>query len=509
MVDMMRKWPRERWVPALVRSSPLTSFKVAGASRRMVGLLRIIADEREHREFLPAHLEILDTPSSPYAVACVWTICLLFTSALVWSSIARIDIYAVASGRVQPSGRSKVVQPFETSKVGAILVADGAHVRAGTPLIELDLKDAEAEFDSKRAEVGSLDAQIARRKAAIKAVREKLPRVEPEFGPGLDPAIEAQERAAMQADINQYVAACDSYASQLAENMATQKRFTASIAARQRLQAVLQERAAARTTLVAKSAGTRAAVIDAVQQVEQAAADLAYDEGQLSETQAAAESLRRRLQETTSDTLARQAQALADALEKRATAVQDVAKATLRRDRMHLTSPIDGTVQQLAVTTVGQVVTAGQVLLVVVPSEGPIEVEALLPNKDIGFVVPGQRADVKIDAFPFTRYGKIEGKVLRVSRDAISNRDASAAGDVASAARSQNAGGLTGIPETQNLVYPVTIELQRSSIVSNGKVVPLTPGMTTTVEIHTGRRRVIDYALAPIKETISTAGHER
>lgn len=176
---------------------------------------------------------------------------------------------------------------------------------------------------------------------------------------------------------------------------------------------------------------------------------------------------------------------------------------------MELRAPIDGTVQQLAVTTVGQVVTAGQPLLVLVPSDGPFEIEALLLNTDIGFVAPGQNVTVKVDSFPFTRYGTAEGKVVRVSRDAVDERDASGATDTLSVVRSQGVSAANGTPRTQNLVFPVTVEVWKNNIVSDGKPVALTPGMTVQVEIQTGTRRAIDYILSPIRETTSTAGHER
>ncbi len=262
-------------------------------------------------------------------------------------------------------------------------------------------------------------------------------------------------------------------------------------------------------TLVAASAGTRAAVLDAMQQVEQAAADLAYDQGQLGEAKAAVVSLEKRMTQLKVETLAKQVQALTDSSEKRASAETDAIKSTLRSERMTLTAPITGTVQQLAVTTVGQVVTAGQPLLVVVPSDGPMEIEALVPNKDIGFIVPGQDVVVKVDAFPFTRYGTIDGVVTGVSRDAINSKEAAASNDTTATAQGQSFNPVSGTPQTENLVYPVSIEMRQLSVRSDGNDVPLTPGMTTSVEIRTGSRRVISYLFAPIVETTSTAGHER
>jgi hemolysin D len=493
-------------LPAPRRSPPPPArFSPRGLTERV----RRMADDRSDQEFLPAHLEILDTPPSPYAVVFTWVMCLMFGAALLWSIFARIDIHAVATARIQPSGRSKVVQPFDTGKVQTIAVENGSRVQAGDVLLTLEPTEAEADLSSRQGDLAALEAQIARRRATIEAVEKNKPTAKVDFPAGVPPAVRAREEGAMLAEIGQYITTREAFEAQLAEKVATQERFSASIAARMRLQAVLKERADMRETLVAKSAGTRAAVIDAVQQVEQVAADLAYDRGQLTEAKAGAVSLQRRITQLTSETVARQYQALTEAAQKRDALVQDVVKATLKRERTALKAPISGTVQQLAVTTLGQVVTAGQPLMVVVPTDGPIEVEAQVQNKDIGFILPDQEAVVKIDAFPFTRYGSIDGRVVRVSRDAVDDREAGGGSDALSVARSQGVNPVTGMPKTQNLIFPVTVALAKTTIMADGKEVTLTPGMTATVEIRTGRRRVIDYLLSPVRETTSTAGHER
>ena len=492
-------------IPASIRPVAVGRAKPTG----LVHWFQASADARENNEFLPAHLEILDTPPSPRGLIFIWVIFALLSSALLWSCFAHLDIYAVATGRIQPNGRSKVVQPFETSKVKEILVTNGAHVKAGMPLIELDATDPNADMSAKRQMLQIIDAQIARRRAAIMSIVAVAAKGKPLYPVGIPPEVQNRETAAMQADINQYFSARDSLQGRIDEKRAAEARITSSIAARERLHVVLQERATMKQTLAAESAGTRAAVLDAMQQVEQAAADLAYDQGQLEETKAAIVSLDKQLAQLKAETLAKQVQALTDSSEKRSSAETDVVKSTLRMERMTLTAPITGTVQQLAVTTVGQVVTAGQPLLVVVPSEGPMEIEALIPNKDIGFIVPGQEVVVKVDAFPFTRYGTIDGIVREVSRDAIDSKEAVASNDATATAQGKSFNPVSGTPQTENLVYPVSIEMKQLSVRSNGKDVPLTPGMTTSVEIRTGSRRVISYLFAPIVETTSTAGHER
>ncbi len=464
---------------------------------------------RENNEFLPAHLEILDTPPSPFSLIFLWLLVAVLAGALLWSCVASIDIFSVATGRVQSSGRSKVVQPFEISKVAAILVSNGARVTAGTPLIRLDANDAAADVAAKFDTLKSIDAQIARYSAAIDAIKADRAQAIPDFPPEVPASTRVQETAAMQADLDAYASARDSLISKRNGNLATETRFVASIAARQRLIGVLEERTRMKQSLVDTASGTRAAVIDATQQVEQASADLAYDQGQLGEAKAAAITSDRSIAQNKSEVLAKEAQALATALEKRPAANQDLVKASLRRARMTINSPIDGTIQQVAITTVGQVVTPGQPLLVIVPSDGPIEIQAQVENKDVGFVEVGQEAVVKVDAFPFTRYGVLHGKVTQVSRDAIGSREANASGDAESIAKGQTVDQMTGTSPTQNLVYPIKVELDRDTISVDGKDVRLTPGMSVTVETRTGRRRAINYLIAPIVETTSSGGHER
>ena len=150
--------------------------------------------------------------------------------------------------------------------------------------------------------------------------------------------------------------------------------------------------------------------------------------------------------------------------------------------------------QQIAVHTVGGVVTPAQQLMVVVPADSRLEVEAMVPNKDIGFVQVGQPAEIKVDTFNFTRYGFLRGEVLNVSQDAIArDRPADKAG-----AGTPGAERDTSEPQGQELVYAARVSLDRTRMQVEDKLVNLTPGMAVTVEIRTGSRRVIEYLLSPL-----------
>ena len=184
---------------------------------------------------------------------------------------------------------------------------------------------------------------------------------------------------------------------------------------------------------------------------------------------------------------------------------EDLVKAEQRTKLQVLTAPVDGVAQQLAIHTVGGVVTPAQALLVVVPAESHLEIEAMVSNRDIGFVHPGQEAEVKIDTFNFTRYGLLRGKVVSVSQDAIvRDKPQDRAGDKVPGAETS-----TSEPKGQELVYAARISLDRSQMQIDNNLVNLSPGMAVTVEIKTGSRTVISYLLSPILRYKHESLHER
>ncbi|MDD9912439.1 MAG: HlyD family efflux transporter periplasmic adaptor subunit [Alphaproteobacteria bacterium] len=152
---------------------------------------------------------------------------------------------------------------------------------------------------------------------------------------------------------------------------------------------------------------------------------------------------------------------------------QELAKAEKRNELQRLIAPIDGTIQELQTHTIGGVVTLAQALMKVVPFNAVLEAEIMLGNKDIGFVEVGQEVAVKLEAFPFTKYGMLDGTVINVSHDAIQNED-------------------------NGLVFMARIAIQQTHMRVGNKEIPLSPGMALTAEIKTGQRRIIEYFLSPI-----------
>ncbi len=185
---------------------------------------------------------------------------------------------------------------------------------------------------------------------------------------------------------------------------------------------------------------------------------------------------------------------LAKAEQKAAGLAQDIIKAEQRTTLQTLTAPVGGVVQQLAIHTIGGVVTPAQALMLIVPAETRLEIEAMISNRDIGFVEVGQEAAIKIDTFNFTRYGLLNGKVLTVSHDAIA-RDKPQERLVD---KQQGAETSSSEPKGQELVYAARVSLDRTQMEVENKTVNLSPGMAVTVEIKTGSRSIISYLLSPL-----------
>jgi len=488
----------------------LTVFKKTppATPKPLVRPRKAVATNADYLEFLPASLEIIETPVSPKGIVLLWLLCAMLAAATIWSCIAKLDIYAVASGKVQPSGRSKVIQPIDPGRVINIFVKNGSKVNVGDALLELDPTEAKATQTSTAANLEALDAEISRRQTEINAIRSATPEpLEIVFPSKVGRALRLREANLFKAELEQYISSRESLKAQATQNLATKSRLISSIAAREQSVAVLQERVDLKMNLLKTDAGTRTSALDAKQQLSQELTSLAQDKGQLLEAEAAIVMTERKIDALQKQFIADQADKLSVAENKRDGIAQDLIKAVAKVDHTRLEAPITGTVQQLAVTTVGQVVASGQPLLVIVPTVDHLEIEALMPNEDVGFVKVGQEAIVKIDAFPFSRYGTIDGKVIRISHDSVYLKDAQM-GD-ASSSQDQNASMLDPTPKTQNLVYPVTVELAGLTISVDGNDVPLVAGMTAKIEIRTGDRLVIDYLLSPLREMASQAAHER
>ncbi len=460
------------------------------------------------REFLPAALEILETPPSPVRMALLLLICSFVAAALAWGYFSRVDIVAVAQGKLQPTGRTKVVQPLENGRVAAAPVENGSHVAEGDVLIELDPVEARAEAGQLFSDLAAYRAEALRRTAAIAAARARNLEPAPAIAwpDAIAPAIRKREDNVLAADMAQLRAQMDGLDAQIEQKHAEADRLTAMIDAEAALIATTRERVAMRQSLMGTNAGSKSGLIDAIEALQTQQTTLVQQKGQLEEAKAGALVSARDIDHAFRSFIADNAQKLAEAERQAGDLGARLAKAEAHLEHLTLRSPIAGTVTASIVTGPGQVLTSGQDAMRVVSDKDALEVECYLQNRDIGFVKPGDTAVLKIESFPFTRYGTIEATVTKVARDAIPQPDADQIEqDGTRKPQGQGSGG----QRTQNLVFAVTLHPRRTSIEVDGTQVPLGPGMAVTAEIKTGSRRIIEYIFSPLVKVASQAMKER
>ncbi len=458
---------------------------------RVVPFRRAQARRREELAFLPAALEIVETPPSPIGRMIALTLALLFCAALAWASWGTIDIVAAATGKIMPSGRIKVIQPFETAVVRSIRVQDGQTVRAGDLLIELDPTVNAAERDHLQNDLLAERVNVARLRAALGGedpMAEFLP------PPDADAVLVGTQRQLLLNQVAEHRAKIAALARQQTQKEAEHATAGATIRKLETTIPVVQQRVDIRKTLMDRELGSKLTYFEVLQLLVEQQEDLRVQKSRMNEAEAAVAAIRETRRQAEAEYRRTLSDDLAKSEQKARGVAQDLIKAEQRTKLQNLVAPVDGVVQQLAVHTVGGVVTPAQSLLVVVPSDSRLEIEAMVSNRDIGFVQAGQPAEIKVDTFNFTRYGLLHGQVLSVSQDAIiRDRQPDRANDRGPGAQTE-----TSEPKGQELNYSARISLDSPRIKIEDRTVDLSPGMAVTVEIKTGSRRILSYLLSPL-----------
>jgi hemolysin D len=466
------------------------------------------ARPRAEHEFLPAAQEIIEKPPSPGLRWLLLGTCAFFILAVGWAFIGRVDVVAVASGKVVPAGNVKLIQPLEIGTVRAIHVRNGQFVHAGDLLLELDPTLVTAEEAQSTQTLANARVLQARNDALLAHLAGRPARFVPP--PGTPDDVVRTEQSLVANAVAEYDAALASLREQRAEKQADLAAANAEIAKLKESVPYIDKQLAARRELASKGYYSKLNLLqyeqdsnEHIRSIDVQVANAARARASIGEIDAEIAKLRGNFGKTAANDLA-------EASGKAGIASEELRKSERKRELQALRSPVDGVVQQLAVATIGGVVQPAQPVMIVVPCSGrgagpipaecasSVEVEAMVQNKDIGFVRPGQRVAVKLEAFNFTDFGLVDGIVDTISRDAIEM-----------SAKGSDTGGAK--PSGQdNLVYAARIRLlcgggpRRSQLCDR-----IRPGMAVQAEIKTGSRRIIQYLLSPLSKSLQEAGRER
>jgi hemolysin D len=449
-------------------------------------------------EFLPAVLEIEEAPPSPVGRLFTWTIMIVFAAAILWAALGTIDIVAVAQGKIIPSGHSKVIQPLESGVIRAIHVQNGQEVQEGQVLIELDTTANSADYDRLVNELQAARLDVVRLRALLAGKDTML------APPETDPTHLAVQRQLLRDQLDEHRTRLETAKLAIEQRQQALAGTNANIDRLKEIIPLSEERAMSYQQLWQKTYVAKLQYLDAEKDRIERVQELVMQEHKRVQDSAALAEAQKQLQSISAEFKRARQNELVGAETKVASLVQEVTKARSRTQFQRLTAPIDGVVQQLVVHTLGGVVTPAQQLLVIVPKAEPLEIEAWVENKDIGFVHVGQQAEIKVAAFPFTRYGTIPALVRTLSHDAVAPEK-----DGAMPASGRTLSPDAGQHENGALVYAARVSLERTAIQVEGTPVALSPGMAVTVEIKTGTRRLLEYFLSPVLQAGQESVRER
>ena len=431
------------------------------------------------KEFLPAVLEVVEKPPSPIGRIVMWTIFALITIGIVWSIVGHVDEVAVAPGKLIPVGFVKVVQAEDKGVVKAIYVQDGDKVTKGQLLMEVDATVSSADLTRVKQQLAYYNLEMER------LLAEKSGTV---FSPKVSTDIDVKD---VNFQLNLYQSRQNEFRAKLAGARSNVAQVQASLEMgrvnSEKLQAqydIAKERESRINRLVNENAVAMFVLLEYQSQRIELEQNLASQRLDITRLQSSII----QGQESVNSIIAEHEKDIDTQMvenRKQVSAYNEELKKAAERERLaHITAPVDGRVTQLAMHTVGGVVTAAQSLMVIVPEDATLALEAWVANKDIGFIHEGQEAEVKIETFSFQKYGTIDATVSDVSPDAVEDKD-------------------------KGRVYRVMLNLKGNNVQVGDKKVFFGPGMTASGEIKIRQKRIIEFFLDPFRRYQSEALRER
>ena len=428
---------------------------------------------RDEIEFLPAALEIIEMPPNPAGRKTLWVIMTFFMTLIIWSLVSEIDIVAIAHGKVIPIGKTKSIQPVETSTVKAIHVREDQSVKKGQLLIELDNADHKADIIRMTGKREALASDIHR----IDNLLNKIQVGDIDDGyedSGTSVVLDEQLLLArIETEYQHIQAKLKSIEERINKGEAEYSLTQSIISKLSKTRLLVNERAQTYENAVSAGVISRNHWLQLEQERVEQDEELKIQHKRLPTIRASIEASKQEHKALEKQVIASLLEQKEEARISLAALNQEIIKTKVLHSRQHVRAPISGVVQQLNVHTVGGVVTTAQELMRIVPVNNQLEIEAYFYNRDIGYLKEGQSAEVKIDAFPFTRHGTMPASLETLSNDAI-------------------------LDENRGLVYAARVQIDED--IMHAQRFRLSPGMSVTVEVSTGTRRLIEYFLSPLLE---------
>ena len=454
-------------------------------------LARVRGLRAEPHDFEPGILRLQAAPPSPLPRLLLYVLLALVATALFWAVFGRLDIVAVAQGRIVPQSYLQIVQPAESGIVKELLVREGDEVRAGQVLARMDKRFAEADKLTLENEVALKRLQLRRVDAELAGTSLAARQADP---PELYAQVEAQFRARRQAYLDQL----ETERALLAKAEQDLKSAAEIEAKLSRSLPIAIEQEQSYERLAREGFANRLAYLEKSRERIEKEQDLKAQRFGIASLKASIEQARRRIAQIQSGYRQGLQNERVEVAAQHHRLLQELDKQTARFERLDLRAPQDGVVKDLGTHTVGTVLQPGTVLMTLVPINDPVQAEVWVTHEDAGFVVPRQPVKLKLAAYPFQKYGMVSGEVRRISPDASGMSDGR--GD-------RRAGGGDAAGPASG--YRALVALGKPYLEAEGRRYPLSPGMQLSAEINLGTRTVLEYLLSPVRRTLHEAARER
>lgn len=447
--------------------------------------------QKDALSFLPLALEIEERPPHPLARIMMWLLVVLIVIAVLWACFGKMDVVVSAQGKVVPEAQVKLIQPLEKGMIKTILVKDGQLVTKGQVLIELDQRITQADIENitqqRKVAYFMLKEYQSLYQLLQLATKDGLAKKDIDellFTQGLT----STERDALLELIwrkwQAYSADIDYLASEVNAAKAEKTALEMQLEMLNKTLPIITEQNSMYQTLHQNDYGSKADMLQSQKAVIETEQALAQHKATVAQLTANISSKNSALMRAKADYLAQVLEQIELNQKDFKSLSNELNKYQLMQQAQSLSAPLSGFVQSLSVHTIGAVVTPAQVLMQIIPKDSPLEVNAMISNKDIGYVHEGQKVQVKIDTYPFTEYGLLTGEIVEISDDAIDDQQL-------------------------GLVFKVIAKLDSTTLHKQGKDFPIRSGMTVTVEVKTGERRIIEYFLSPLTKAFKESLHER
>lgn len=440
---------------------------------------------KRYREFLPAVLEVQETPPSPIGRFIIWAIIVLLVLAICWASLSKVDIVAITRGKVVVSELSRPVNSAVTAEIIEVLVKEGMRVEKGQPLIKLNSLSLEAQLEENRLQQQINRLHIARlgllyQNYLDKPTTNSLPKILVNESPEL--AQQILEQLLAEIDDDKYAKQVYHHNQEILkaqiEDYQSQKEMVES------LLPIYDEQHNALESLYKKEMTSKDSLLEIKKKYLEAKFTVNSASAKVKEMKANYQQIDAQIKSYVANKVREVEQERIQKLNQNDVLAVQQKQLIALINQYTLKAPVTGTVESLVYRDAGAAVEAPQEVLKIVPENEKLSAEVWVNNRDVGFLIKNQHVTIKIDTFDFTRYGWLEGKLLYVSSDAIEDKD-------------------------MGLVYKAVIELKKDALMVDGNLIHLEPGMSLVAEIRTGQRTVLSYLISPMLEALDDVGKQR